>query len=75
MITLLAEAPALPLHAAGKYVAGAYVVFILILIIYVGIMGRRLHHNQTEIQELKLLLQERERQEAAVQQPESQQVV
>jgi hypothetical protein len=74
MITLFAEAPALPLHAAGKYVAGAYIVFILILVIYVGIMGRRLHHNQAEIQELKLLLEERERQEAAVQQPESEQV-
>jgi uncharacterized ion transporter superfamily protein YfcC len=74
MITLFAQAPALPLHAAGKYVAGAYIVFILILIIYVGIMARRLHHNQTEIQELKLLLEERERQETAAQQPESEQV-
>jgi hypothetical protein len=70
MIALFAEAPALPLHAAGKYVAGAYIVFILILVIYVGIMARRLHHNQTEIQELKLLLQERERQEATAQEPE-----
>jgi hypothetical protein len=69
MITLFAEAPALPLHTAGKYVAGAYIVFILILIVYVGIMGRRLHHNQTEIQELKLLLEERERLESATQQP------
>ena len=74
MITLLAEAPALPLHAAGKYVAGAYIVFILILIIYLGIMGRRLHHNQTEIEELKLLLAERERQEAAAPQTEAEQV-
>lgn len=74
MITLFAEAPALPLHAAGKYVAGAYIVFILVLIIYVGIMARRLHHNQTEIQELKLLLEERERREAAAPQPESEQV-
>ena len=74
MITLLAEAPALPLHAAGKYVAGAYIVFILILIIYLGIMSRRLHHNQTEIEELKLLLAERERQEAAAPQTEAEQV-
>ncbi len=74
MITLLAEAPALPLHAAGKYVAGAYIVFILILIIYLAIMGRRLHHNQTEIEELKLLLAERERQEAAAPQTEAEQV-
>jgi hypothetical protein len=69
MITLFAQAPALPLHAAGKYVAGAYIIFILMLIVYVGIMARRLHGNQAEIQELKLLLEERERQEAAAQRP------
>jgi hypothetical protein len=69
MIALFAQAPALPLHAAGKYVAGAYIVFILMLIVYVGIMARRLHGNQLEIQELKLLLEERERQEATAQQP------
>jgi uncharacterized membrane protein len=78
MIGLFAEAPALPLHAAGKYVAGAYIVFILILVVYVGIMGLRLHRNQAEIEELKLLLEERERREAAMQetltQTESKQV-
>jgi hypothetical protein len=77
MTALLAEAPALPLHAAGKYVAGAYIVFILILVVYVGIMGLRLHRNQSEIEELKLLLAERERQEADMQETraESEQVV
>ena len=76
MITLFAQAPALPLHAAGKYVAGAYIVFILILVVYLGIMARRLHGNQAEIQELKLLLEERERQEATARQrlPDSEQV-
>ena len=34
MIALFAEAPALPLHTAGPYVAAAYIVFILILVIY-----------------------------------------
>jgi hypothetical protein len=74
MIALLAQAPALPLHAAGKYVAGAYIVFILMLVIYVGIMARRLHTNQQEIQELKLLLEQRERQEAAATQTETERV-
>jgi hypothetical protein len=69
MITLFAQAPALPLHAAGKYVAGAYIVFILMLVVYLGIMARRLHGNQAEIQELKLLLEERERQEATARHP------
>ena len=32
-------APALPLHEAGKYVAGAYVVFLALLLIYLAIMG------------------------------------
>ncbi len=39
---LLGELPALPLHTAGKYVAGAYVVVFAIVLIYVAIMGIRL---------------------------------
>ena len=34
--------PALPLHEAGKYVAGAYVVFVAMILIYVVIMAIRL---------------------------------
>ena len=34
--------PALPLDEAGKYVAGAYVVFVALLLIYVAIMAVRL---------------------------------
>jgi len=74
MMTLFAQAPALPLHAAGKYVAGAYIVFILMLVVYVGIMARRLHGNQAEIRELKALLEERERQEASAPQAEPERV-
>jgi hypothetical protein len=39
---LLGELPALPLHTAGKYVAGAYVVVFAIVLIYVAIMAIRL---------------------------------
>ena len=39
MIALFAEAPALPLHTAGPYVAAAYIVFLLIILIYVAIMA------------------------------------
>ena len=35
----LADAPALPLDEAGKYVAGAYVVFVMLILIYVAIMA------------------------------------
>jgi hypothetical protein len=49
----LAIAPALPLHAAGKYVAGAYIVFVAILLIYVGIMATRLARTERELDELR----------------------
>jgi hypothetical protein len=39
---LLASTPAIPLHEAGKYVAGAYVVFLALLLVYVAIMATRL---------------------------------
>jgi hypothetical protein len=49
----MAVAPALPLHAAGKYVAGAYIVFVAILLIYVGIMATRLGRIERELDELR----------------------
>ena len=53
MIALLATAPALPLHSAGKYVAGAYVVFLAIVLIYVAIMANRLRHTERDLVELR----------------------
>jgi hypothetical protein len=52
MLSLLASAPALPLDEAGKYVAGAYVVFVLLLVIYVGIMAAKLQRIERELREL-----------------------
>lgn len=60
MIGLLAQAPALPLHSAGKYVAGAYVIFVVVILIYVGIMARRLSHTQRELAELKRDVEQRD---------------
>jgi hypothetical protein len=51
--SLLATAPALPLHTAGKYVAGAYVVFLAIVLIYVGIMAARLQRTERDLTELR----------------------
>ena len=34
--------PALPLDEAGKYVAGAYVVFVALILVYVAIMASKL---------------------------------
>jgi hypothetical protein len=50
---LIAVAPALPLHTAGKYVAGAYIVFLAMLLIYVGIMATRLSRTERELIELR----------------------
>ena len=61
MTALLATAPALPLHSAGKYVAGAYIVFVLMILIYVAIMAMRLVHTQRELAELKKDVEESER--------------
>jgi hypothetical protein len=44
--------PALPLDEAGKYVAGAYVVFFALLLIYVAIMSARLSRIDRELAEL-----------------------
>ncbi len=49
---VLSEVPALPLHTAGKYVAGAYVVLFAIVLIYVTIMAIRLSHIERELGEL-----------------------
>jgi hypothetical protein len=53
MSGLLAIAPALPLHSAGKYVAGAYIVFLVVVLIYVGIMATRLQRTERELTELR----------------------
>jgi hypothetical protein len=45
-------APALPLDEAGRYVAGAYVVFVVLLVVYVGIMAAKLQRIERELREL-----------------------
>ena len=53
MSRVLAVAPALPLHTAGKYVAGAYIVFLALVLIYVAIMASRLARTERELAELR----------------------
>ncbi|MDQ6807412.1 MAG: hypothetical protein M3065_21225 [Actinomycetota bacterium] len=48
----LAVAPALPLHSAGKYVAGAYIVFVVVILIYVAIMAVRLGRTERALVDL-----------------------
>ncbi len=55
---VVAEIPALPLHTAGKYVAGAYIVVFAIVLIYVAIMAIRLSHIERDLGELLALTDE-----------------
>jgi hypothetical protein len=53
MLSLLPIAtPALPLDEAGKYVAGAYVVFLALIVVYVAIMAAKLQRIERELREL-----------------------
>jgi hypothetical protein len=52
-------APALPLDEAGKYVAGAYVVFVVLLVVYVGIMAAKLQRIERELSEVASIAEER----------------
>lgn len=44
--------PALPLDEAGKYVAGAYVVFLTLILIYVAIIGMKIARIERKLSEL-----------------------
>ena len=52
-------APALPLDEAGKYVAGAYVVFFALIVVYVAIIGAKIARIDRELEELNELVNER----------------
>jgi hypothetical protein len=52
MTALAYSRPALPLHTAGPYVAAAYIIFVLLILIYVAIMAVRLTRNQKDIERL-----------------------
>ncbi|MBA3358598.1 MAG: hypothetical protein H0U20_03980 [Thermoleophilaceae bacterium] len=50
--------PALPLDEAGKYVAGAYVVFVALIVIYVAIIGAKIARIERQVSELLELTDE-----------------
>jgi hypothetical protein len=52
--------PALPLDEAGKYVAGAYGVFVTLILIYVSIMAARLQRIERELHMLARLAEKRQ---------------
>jgi hypothetical protein len=56
---LLFAAPALPLEEAGKYVAGAYVVFVVLLVVYLAIMAAKVQRIERELREVAAIAEER----------------
>jgi hypothetical protein len=52
-------APALPLDEAGKYVAGAYIVFVVLILVYVAIMAIKLQRIERELSELASFAEQR----------------
>lgn len=47
--------PALPLDEAGKYVAGAYGVFVTLIVVYVAILGAKIARIERELHDLNEL--------------------
>jgi hypothetical protein len=62
--------PALPLDEAGKYVAGAYIVFLVLIVVYVAIMASRLQRIERELRELAGFAENRAAGEQGAQEPE-----
>jgi hypothetical protein len=60
MLQLLAEAHALPLDEAGKYVAAAYGVFVTMLVVYIAIIGARFARVERDVKALADLVEERD---------------
>ena len=52
--------PALPLETAGPYVAGAYLTFLALVLIYVAIMAGRLARIDREVAEITEILERRD---------------
>ena len=52
--------PALPLDDAGPYVAGAYLVFLALILLYVAIMASKLARIERELVELSDIAERRQ---------------
>jgi hypothetical protein len=58
-------APAIPNDVGGKYVAGAYIVFVLLLLIYVVIMGMKVARIERGLREIAEIAEARKDEGAA----------
>jgi flagellar biosynthesis/type III secretory pathway M-ring protein FliF/YscJ len=64
-VTLVIAAPALPLHKAGPYVAAAYIVFVVLLLVYLAIIGLRTSRTERALDELRREAEARQSLESA----------
>jgi hypothetical protein len=62
---LVAATPAIPNDVGGKYVAGAYIVFVLLLLIYVAIMGMKLARIESGLRDVAEIAEQRKDDAAA----------
>ncbi len=60
-MSLLAAAPALPLHKAGPYVAAAYIVFVALVLAYVVILALRVTRIEKDAVAVRRDVENRER--------------
>jgi hypothetical protein len=67
---VLASAPAIPLGKAGKFVAAAYIVFVLVILIYVAIMAVRAQRLEGELTALQRDVEAARRGSAQAPEPE-----
>jgi hypothetical protein len=61
----LFAAPALPLDEAGKYVAGAYIVFVVLLVVYLAIMAAKVGRIEKELRDVAAIAEEKQGAQAA----------
>ncbi len=59
LLDWLVAAPAIPNDVGGKYVAAAYVVFVVLLLIYVTIMGMKLARIERGLRDVAELAEQR----------------
>ena len=62
---ILAATPAIPNDVGGKYVAGAYIVFVLLLLIYVAIMAMKLARIERDLTAVAEIAEQRKDEAAA----------
>ena len=59
MLAWLFAAPSIPNDVGGKYVAGAYIVFVVLLLVYVAIMGMKLARIERGLRDVAEIAEQR----------------